>query len=527
MKRVWKLSDAAQSELLSRHRSSAAAAASKTLQHPPYAFTLTNSPSYRLTRDVNAQTHSSSAAAPSSSSPLISMSSIIDLFRDKPSPQDLRAREDLARTASELRDELVQNIGDSEKIVRVLEEKGCSSLWEWKDGLGVVELLNQLRSWPQLALEVFEWRRQQVASSTSMSAEEYAKAIIIAGKAKNVELALELFTEAINKRIKTTSIYNALMSAYMFNGHTAKCQSLFRDLKKEPDCCPTIVTYNILISVFGRLMLVDHMEATVRGLKDLGLSPNLSTYNHLIAGYVTAWMWNSMEKTFQKMKEGPVSPDISTHLLMLRGYAHSGNLAKMEETYELVKHHVDDKEMPLIRAMICAYCKSSVTDKVEKIHKLMKLIPENEYRPWLNVNLIKVYAQENCLEAMEKSINEAFERKTAVHTAGVMRCIISSYFRCNEVDRLESFVKRAEFARWRTCRSLYHCQLVMYAAQNRLKEMENVLIQMENLNMPCTKKTFVILYRAYLMCGQRYKVAQIRGLMWKHGYEMPFDSLLS
>ncbi|KAM2001138.1 hypothetical protein ACFX16_008369 [Malus domestica] len=63
MKRVWKLSDAAQSELLSRHRSSSAAvaAASKTPQHSPYTFTRTNYPNYRRTQDVNAQTHSSSA----------------------------------------------------------------------------------------------------------------------------------------------------------------------------------------------------------------------------------------------------------------------------------------------------------------------------------------------------------------------------------------------------------------------------------------------------------------------------------
>ncbi|ONH93741.1 hypothetical protein PRUPE_8G249700 [Prunus persica] len=376
MKRVWKLSDAAQSELLCRHRCS-----SKTKTLPPYNLTLTNSPNYRFTRDVNAQNHSSSS--PSSSSPT-SFPSIIGLFIDKPSPQDLRAREDLVHKVTQLRDELVQNSGDSDEFVRVLEEKGSSFFSSYGNGYAVVELMNQLRSWPHLAVEVFYWRRKQVAGGTPMTPEEYAKAITLAG-----------------------------------------------------------------------------------------------------------------------------------------------NLVKMEETYELVKHHVNDKEIPLIRAMICAYCKSSAADRVKKIHSLMKLIPENEYRPWLNVLLIRVYAQEDWFEAMEKSIDEAFEHKISVTTTGVMRSIISSYFRCNEVDRLENFVKRAAWARWRTFRSLYHCKMVMYASQKRLEEMESVLNEMENFNLGCTKRTFWILYKAYSRCGQRYKVAKIIGLMWKHGYDVPLDELLS
>ena len=46
------------------------------------------------------------------------------------------------------------------------------------------------------------------------------------------------------------------------------------------------------------------------------------------------------------------------------------------------------------------------------------------------------------------------------------------------VDVLSEFVKRAELAGWRLCRSLYHCRMVLYGRQQRFTEMQHVLGEM-------------------------------------------------
>lgn len=431
--------------------------------------------------------------------------------------------EDLGQTVSDLAVEL-SVAPDLDTVSDVLESKAATLFRDHPDGSASIALLSNLKSSPQTALEVFYWKRKQVEVGIPMVPEEYAKAITLAGRIKNIDLALELFSEAGIKGLQTQSVYNSLMSAYMYNGVAQKTLSIFEDLRKDPKCRPNIVTYNILLSVFGRSMLVDHMERVLRVIKESNLAPNLHTYNTVIAGYVTAWMWDDMERTFQSMEAGGVLPDVRTYQLMLRGYAHSGNLEKMEKTYELIKEEVS---APLVRTMICAYCKSSDSNRIKKIEALMCFLSEDQYMPWLNVLLIRVYAQEDVVERMESSISKALEHNTLVTTINVMHSIISSYFRCNAVDRLSMFVKHAESAGWRLCRSLYHCKMVMYGSQNRLEEMESVLDEMEVSRFNPTKKTFWIMYNAYLKSGENLKVERLLATMCKLGFGIPLDPSLS
>ncbi|XP_068663216.1 pentatricopeptide repeat-containing protein At2g30780-like isoform X2 [Aristolochia californica] len=456
------------------------------------------------------------------------LSKMVLLFSEKEGPiSGINDNEELNKAVSDLAYVLVSSgVSDSEKITEILNMKG-SFLLQKDARLSFVELLLRMKQWPQIGIEIFNWKRRQAGTTVKVIPEEYAKAINLAGRMKNLTLAFELFSEATRQGIQKTSIYNALMGAYVYNGLTDQSLILFENLKKDPKCEPTIVTFNILLSAFGLSMMVKDMEMVMAKIREHKLTPNIITYNALIAGYITAWMWGDMERTFLTMQQQPIIPNTRTYLLMLRGYALSGNLQKMEATYELVRDHVNEKCIPLIRSMICAYCKSSDGDRAKKIEVLLKLIPEDEYRPWLNALLIRLYAQEDLVEQMENNIDIALQRNTSLVTLNVMRAIVASYFRCNALDKLIWFVKHAEYAGWRLCRSLYHCKMVMYGCQDRFEEMEDVLGEMINSRFCPTKKTFLIMYKAYLKGGQDSKVKRLLGLMFKQGYGIPVDASVS
>ncbi|KAK9070713.1 hypothetical protein SSX86_011115 [Deinandra increscens subsp. villosa] len=456
----------------------------------------------------------------SQSSSSKAISDLYGQFADKWTYADVRAKEELIEKVSLFRDELMKNVKDEHSFENLLEVEGWNLFKMYSDGAAFIELLRLLEPSPHLAIKVFNWRRKKV-EMRPMSSEEYSKGIKIAGRVKDVDLAVEIFMEASDKRIKTTSTYNALMGAYMCNGLSEKCQSVYQNLKQDINCCPTSVTYNMLISIFGHRVLIDQMEAVFQEMKDYNIKPDLTTYNSMIAGYLTAWMWDSMENTYRMMEAGPVRPNLNTHLLMLRGYAHSGNIEKMEEIYNIVGPHVREKHITLIRAMICAYCKFPCRNRVKRTKELLRLIPENEYRPWLNVLLIRLYAEEDCVDQMDKSIDEAFEHNTSVNTVKIMRTITSTYIRNNAVDKLAKFVTHAGDSGWRMCRSLYHDLMWMFALHRRIEEMEQVLVEMERFNYGCSKKTMVILYKGYSGHEEerhRHKIYRVLGLMCKHGH---------
>jgi pentatricopeptide repeat protein len=382
--------------------------------------------------------------------------------------------------------------------------------------LASLELLSLFRRRPQLGLAVFSFRRGLTPSPTL---DEFTLAISLASCARDPAAAAALFVDATSIHSPDQALYNDLMAAYMHNGLMDSCLESFRALERDPRCGPPNVdSYNILIALFGRSLLVDHMESTLQSLDASGHPRTIGTYNAIIAGYLTAWMWDKMEAAFREMESSPVAPDATTYLLMLRGYAHAGMINKMESAYELVCKHVEIVGIEHICAMLCAYFKTPYVDRIKKIEKLLQWLGPDDYKPWLNVQLIKVYAQEGLVEGMEQWIAEALERNIIVNTVQVMRPIVSNYFDHDAVDKLAHFVQQAEEAGWKLCRSLYHCKMVMYGKHQRFEEMLGVLDEMECVRFDRTQMTFWIMHKAYVSCGRKNEANTILAMMCKHGF---------
>ncbi|MCD7453773.1 hypothetical protein HAX54_022064 [Datura stramonium] len=203
-----------------------------------------------------------------------------------------------------------------------------------------------------------------------MTAEDYSKAIVVSGGLKNVDLAAELFKEASNKQLKSTSLYNALMTAYMCSGLAVNVSISFWGLEERSN-------------MYSNYCNIQHTDLGVWRITYGGtICSNVGTYNYLIAGYITAWMWDDVEKTYRIMRARSIKPDLTTHLLMLRGYAHSDKLDKMEEIYELVKV---DKLANFVSRAECAgwkicwsiyHCKSAMYASQRQLIEMERVLNE-------------------------------------------------------------------------------------------------------------------------------------------------------
>uniref|UniRef100_A0A7C9A3X6 Uncharacterized protein n=1 Tax=Opuntia streptacantha TaxID=393608 RepID=A0A7C9A3X6_OPUST len=154
MRQVWKISEAPQRAYLllqtTIDKTLNPLLLSPTSPKPLNPFRLL------LLRGLSTAQHSSSSSSPWPTT----FDCLTGLF-DKSRAYDPKYRRELQLKVLELKDELIKVNGDYEGVCRVLDQKGLPLFVSNLDGSAFVMLLEELRALPQLAIEVFDWRRKE------------------------------------------------------------------------------------------------------------------------------------------------------------------------------------------------------------------------------------------------------------------------------------------------------------------------------------------------------------------------------
>lgn len=132
--------------------------------------------------------------------------------------------------------------------------------------------------------QVFELLREQLWYRPNSGV--YIKLIVMLGKCKQPEKALELFQAMIEEGCPVSNeSYTALLSTYGRSARFEQAFSLLEYMKNAPDLQPDVHTYTVLIKSCLHFSAFDKVEALLSDMAAQGIKPSTVTYNILIDAY--------------------------------------------------------------------------------------------------------------------------------------------------------------------------------------------------------------------------------------------------
>ena len=177
---------------------------------------------------------------------------------------------------------------------------------------------------------------------------------------------------------------------------------------------PDVITYNSLISAYGRGEQLQKAEQAFEQMQAAGIEPNENTYKHLVKAYVKSGQvekaaamkqvqapfkaermadrertniesfnthivkcikggqWQKAEEAFERMRAAGSKPDIYTYNPLVSAYARGGQWQAAEETFKQMLFEGVKPDVHTHSCLIYAYAKGGQRHKAEEAFKRMQ-----------------------------------------------------------------------------------------------------------------------------------------------------------
>ncbi|KAF9619628.1 hypothetical protein IFM89_007949 [Coptis chinensis] len=231
------------------------------------------------------------------------------------------------------------------------------------DLLGIVKGLGFYKKC-QLAMDIFKWMRNHRDSELLLKGPVVAVLITTLGKENRVSDAASLLNCLHNDGFSVdVYAYTSMITAFANNGRFREAVLVFRKMEEE-GCQPTLITYNVILNVYGKMgMPWNKILAVVDGMRSQGIMPDSYTYNTLISCCRRGSLYEEAAEIFGQMKSAGFTPDKVTYNALLDVY---GKSRRPKEAMEVLREMELNEFSPSIvtyNALISAYAKDGLLDE--------------------------------------------------------------------------------------------------------------------------------------------------------------------
>lgn len=192
---------------------------------------------------------------------------------------------------------------------------------------------------PQLSLDKLRLMKEKGICPTVVTYTSVIKCLCSCGWLEDAE---KLLNEMVGNGVSPcAATYNCFYKEYRGRNEADSALKLFKKMKEDGLCMPTLHTYNILIGMFLKLNKIGVVKELWNDMKETGVGPDLDSYTCLVHGLCEKQNWREACNFFVEMIENGFLPQKVTFETLYKGLIQSDML----RTWRRLKKKLDEESI--------------------------------------------------------------------------------------------------------------------------------------------------------------------------------------
>lgn len=192
---------------------------------------------------------------------------------------------------------------------------------------------------PELSLDKLKQMKELGISPTVATYTSVIKCLCSCGRLEDAE---NLFGEMVRSGISPSpATYNCFFKEYRGRKDGAGALRLYKKMREDCLCVPSLHTYNILLSLFLNLDKKETLKEVWNDMKERGRGPDLDSYTTMIHGLCEKQRWREACQFFVEMIERGFLPQKVTFEMLYRGLIQSDML----RTWRRLKKKLEEESI--------------------------------------------------------------------------------------------------------------------------------------------------------------------------------------